>query len=47
MSVERVEARLQPACVRVCPFGALSYEPVNEMQGKKQLRYYTTLMNGL
>ena len=47
MCVERVEAGLQPACVRVCPFGALSYEPVNEMQGKKQLRYYTTLMKGL
>jgi len=31
---ERVEAGLQPACVRVCPVQALQFEPINSQKDR-------------
>jgi anaerobic dimethyl sulfoxide reductase subunit B len=39
LCTERVEAGLQPACVKVCPFQALRFEPINQIQEEKQSRY--------
>jgi len=41
LCTERVAAGLQPACVRVCPFAALKFEPINQLQQDKQLKYVT------
>jgi anaerobic dimethyl sulfoxide reductase subunit B len=41
LCTERVEAGLQPACVKVCPFKALLFEPINTIQEKKQLAFVT------
>jgi len=35
---ERVEAGLQPACVRVCPVQALRFEPINQAGKDKLLK---------
>jgi anaerobic dimethyl sulfoxide reductase subunit B len=40
----RVENGLQPACVRVCPFGALKFEPINRVQEDKQFKYITGIV---
>ncbi len=47
MCTERVEAGLKPACVRVCPFDALKFEPINELQEDKQLKYVTNMVTGI
>ena len=39
LCTERVEAGLQPACVRVCPFQALRFEPINKIQEEKQFKF--------
>lgn len=39
LCVERVEAGLEPACVRVCPTGALKFGPTNELLGEKEARF--------
>jgi len=39
LCAERVEFGLQPACVKVCPFQALRFEPINKIQDEKQLRF--------
>jgi anaerobic dimethyl sulfoxide reductase subunit B (iron-sulfur subunit) len=36
---ERVEFGLQPACVKVCPLGALRFEPINLIQEEKQFKF--------
>jgi anaerobic dimethyl sulfoxide reductase subunit B len=41
LCIERVEAGLKPACVRVCPFKALQFEPINQIQDDKQTKYIT------
>lgn len=38
MCVERVQAGLKPACVRVCPTGALKFQPINETLAEKEGR---------
>ena len=45
LCVERVEAGLQPACVRVCPTGALRFEPTNKVLGEKEARYASNIVN--
>jgi len=44
LCVERVEAGLEPACVRVCPTGALRFGPVNAVLGEKEGRFVGTLL---
>ncbi|MCD8352372.1 MAG: 4Fe-4S dicluster domain-containing protein [Planctomycetaceae bacterium] len=43
---DRVQAGLEPACVRVCPFEALRYEDANDVQVDKERNYLGTLVNG-
>ncbi|MFC1861137.1 4Fe-4S dicluster domain-containing protein [Chloroflexota bacterium] len=47
LCTERVAAGLQPACVRVCPFGALKFEPINQIQQDKQLKYVTITVKNI
>lgn len=42
---ERVEAGLQPACVKVCPLGALKFEPLNKVLGEKEYKFTGGLVN--
>jgi anaerobic dimethyl sulfoxide reductase subunit B (iron-sulfur subunit) len=44
---ERVEAGLQPACVKVCPFQALRFEPINQIQGEKQYKLAVGMVRNL
>jgi Fe-S-cluster-containing dehydrogenase component len=44
---ERVEAGLQPACVRVCPIQALRFEPVNQIQKEKQLKFAVSVVRNI
>lgn len=39
MCAGRLKAGLEPACVRVCPFEALSFGTPNERQSNKELKY--------
>ncbi len=39
LCAERVEVGLQPACVRVCPTGALKFGPANQVLGEKEARF--------
>jgi anaerobic dimethyl sulfoxide reductase subunit B len=39
LCLERVEAGLEPACVRVCPMSALKFESANELQTKKESKF--------
>lgn len=38
LCIERVEAGLEPACVRVCPMGALKFEEVNLLQQEREFK---------
>ncbi len=42
---ERVGAGLEPACVRVCPTGALTFESANKIQEFKERRFINHLLN--
>ncbi len=42
---ERVEAGLKPACVKVCPFGALRFEEANDVQDDKERAYLTDVLD--
>lgn len=46
MCTERVQAGLKPACVKVCPFGALTYEDPNAPQDDKERAYLSGLVDG-
>jgi len=39
LCVERVEVGLEPACVRVCPTGALKFGPANAVLGEKEGKF--------
>lgn len=39
LCIDRIEVGLEPACVRVCPIGALKFKPVNEVSQKKEDAY--------
>ena len=41
----RVQAGLLPACVRVCPTSALSFESTNQVQSGKEYRFAGTIVN--
>jgi Fe-S-cluster-containing dehydrogenase component len=45
LCAERVEAGLEPACVRVCPVGALKFESVNKVQEAKESRFVVNIVN--
>jgi anaerobic dimethyl sulfoxide reductase subunit B (iron-sulfur subunit) len=44
---ERVEAGMEPACVRVCPFGALKFETANKIQDAKETKFVGTIVNAV
>jgi len=45
LCTERVELGLQPACVKVCPFQALRFEPINKIQEEKQFKYVASTVS--
>jgi len=44
LCLERVEVGLEPACVRVCPTFALTFEPLNKLQETKESKFALNLM---
>ena len=42
---ERVEAGLQPSCVRVCPTGALQFGVMNDLQSNKEHLFAATMVS--
>jgi anaerobic dimethyl sulfoxide reductase subunit B len=47
LCVERVEAGLEPACVRVCPTEALKFESANIIQGVRESRFVGNIVNAV
>jgi len=47
LCLERVEAGLEPACVRVCPTGALTFESANKIQGIKESKFVGNIVNAV
>ena len=47
LCVERVEAGLEPAFVRVCPTGALKFESANKIQGVRESRFVGNIVNAV
>jgi Fe-S-cluster-containing dehydrogenase component len=45
LCTERVEVGLEPACVRVCPIGALTFESVNKVQEIKEYEFVGNIVN--
>lgn len=45
LCTERLEAGLEPACVRVCPIGALTFESVNKVQEIKEFEFISNIVN--
>lgn len=45
LCVERVDAGLQPACVRICTTGALKFGAINELLGEKEARLIGNVVN--
>ena len=45
LCAERVEVELEPACVRVCPMGALKFESVNKAQEAKESKFAANILN--
>ncbi len=45
LCTERVESGLPPACVKVCPFQALLFEPINKIQEEKQFKYVASTVS--
>ncbi len=42
---DRVKVGLKPACVRVCPTGALKFEAINQVLGEKEARLVGNVVN--
>ncbi|NLT95606.1 MAG: 4Fe-4S dicluster domain-containing protein [Clostridia bacterium] len=42
---ERVAAGLKPACVKVCPVGALKFEPINKLMENKELSFVINIVS--
>ena len=47
LCIERVEAGLEPACVRVCPVGALKFESANKIQAVKESKFVGNIVNAV
>jgi len=47
LCTERVEAGLEPACVRVCPMGALKFESPNKIQGVKESKFVSNMVTAV
>ena len=47
LCAERVEAGLQPACVKVCPVQALRFEPINTIQEEKLSKFVTNTVKSI
>jgi Fe-S-cluster-containing dehydrogenase component len=47
LCIERVEADLEPACVRVCPTGALNFESANKVQEIKETKFVGNIVNAV
>ena len=47
LCTDRVEAGLEPACVRVCPMGALTFESANNAQGAKESKFVSNIVKRL
>jgi anaerobic dimethyl sulfoxide reductase subunit B (iron-sulfur subunit) len=47
LCIERVEADLEPACVRVCPVGALKFESANKIQAVKESEFVHHIVNAV
>ncbi len=44
---DRVEAGLQPACVRVCPMGALHFGPINKVLSDKEYKFVGNIIGNI
>jgi Fe-S-cluster-containing dehydrogenase component len=47
LCIERVEASLEPACVRVCPMGALQFESANTVQEVKKSKFVGNIVRAV
>jgi Fe-S-cluster-containing dehydrogenase component len=47
LCMERVEAGLEPACVRVCPVSALTFESANKVQEVKEYKFVDNIANAV
>ena len=47
LCIERVEANLEPACVRVCPMGALKFESANKIQEIKESKFVGSIVSAV
>jgi Fe-S-cluster-containing dehydrogenase component len=47
LCIERIEAGLEPACVRVCPVGALTFESANKIQAVKESKFVGNMANAV
>jgi len=47
LCTDRVEEGLEPACVRVCPMGALTFESANNAQGAKESKFVSNIVKRL
>ncbi len=47
LCIERVEAGLEPACVRVCPISALKFEPGNKVQEAKEYKFVSNIVHAV
>jgi Fe-S-cluster-containing dehydrogenase component len=47
LCVERVEAGLEPACVRVCPVRALKFEFPNKLLELKESKFVGNIVNAV
>ncbi len=47
LCMERVEKGLEPACVRVCPMGALKFESANKVQGEREYKFVGNIVNAV
>jgi Fe-S-cluster-containing dehydrogenase component len=47
LCIERVEADLEPACVRICPTGALIFESPNKIQAARESKFAGNIVNAV
>jgi anaerobic dimethyl sulfoxide reductase subunit B (iron-sulfur subunit) len=47
LCTERVEVGLLPVCVKVCPFQALRFEPINQIQDEKQFKFVANTVKNI